>query len=213
MELSKNIDINIGRNLDGDVRNRIDHAVRELFSARDFHQVTMRTVARKASVGLNTIYKLFGSKEQMIFSLIDDWVYVLMQRTKDHLQGMEDIKERLRKIFFITLQYYEENPDITQILFFSVPVKSWMNDKSYLQKPIHDIYLQALKEGQEKGVLDPNVHARYLLDIMNGMIGRIITMSFFRPYEELPTVQAKSFFDLIWRAISNPGKDTGENEA
>lgn len=189
-----------------DAKNRIDRAVRELFSARSFHQVTMRTVARKAGVGLNTIYNLFGSKEQMIFGLIDEWLYDLMQRYLDHLQGMEDIKERLRKIFFITLEYYEKNPDITQIIYFSIPYKVWIADKSYRQERIHDIYLKVLREGQDKGILDPNVPARYLLDIVNGIIRRVITMSFFRHYEEPPTVQAKLFFDLIWRAISNPGE-------
>ncbi|MFH1090461.1 MAG: TetR/AcrR family transcriptional regulator [Pseudomonadota bacterium] len=207
--MSDNFDFKNEHQLDSEAKNRINHAVRELFSIHDFHQVTMRTIAKKARVGLNTIYKLYDSKEQMLFDLIDEWLHDLMERTKDHLQGMEDIQERLRKIFYITLEYYEKNPDVAQIIFFTVPLKTWITDKSYRQKRIMDVYLQVLKEGQEKGVLDPSVPARYLLDIINGMIGRIFLMWTYRPYEQPPTVQAKLFFDLIWRAISNP-KNQGE---
>lgn len=35
---------------------KLEAAVKELFSQKDFHQVNMRCIAQKTGIGLNTIY-------------------------------------------------------------------------------------------------------------------------------------------------------------
>jgi len=78
------------------------------FSEQDFHRASMREVAKKAGVSFSSIYEHFGSKEKLLFACVDNWLKVLVERMVDHLQGIEDLKEKLRKVFWLQLDYYEK---------------------------------------------------------------------------------------------------------
>ena len=54
-----------------DTLQRIEKAVLSLFSQRDFHEVSLIDVARTAHVSLQTIYKYFGSKEVLVYAMLD----------------------------------------------------------------------------------------------------------------------------------------------
>ena len=44
-------------------------------------------MARKANVSLQTIYKYFGSKEVLVYAVLDVTLGRLAERMIDHLQG------------------------------------------------------------------------------------------------------------------------------
>src|SRR3546814_4572339 len=96
--------------LDAATKERIEQAVLDVFSEREFHRVGLIEIARAANVSLQTIYKYYGSKEALLFSSLDIWLGKLALRMIDHLQGIEDYKERLRKVFWVKLDFYEKKP-------------------------------------------------------------------------------------------------------
>ena len=57
--------------LDPETRLRIEQAVLDIFSEREFHRVGLIEIARGANVSLQTIYKYYGSKEALLFSTLD----------------------------------------------------------------------------------------------------------------------------------------------
>jgi len=193
--------------LSPDVRRRLGEAVLEVFSKADFHRASVRAVAKKAGVSFSSIYKYYGSKEKLLFSFIDDRLKELAERMIDHLQGIEDIKEKLRKVFWVQLDFYERNPDIGRIIFLTVPWKTWMSDRTFKQKKMMGIYINVVREGQEIGYLNPNVRAGTLLDCMYGLVWRSFTMWVYRGQREGLASQANVLFEVIWRAISNPAHD------
>ena len=144
------------------------------------------------------------SKEQLLFAFVNEWLTDLINRIIDHLQGLENIKEKLRKILWIQLEYYEKNPNVGQIIMMTVPLKTWMKDETFKQEKMTGIFLQVLREGQEKGCLDPKFPTRVLLDIIHGMVGRAFTMWIYRGQKESLTSQEGLLFEMIWRAIANP---------
>ena len=83
-----------------DVHERLEQAVWEIFSNSDFHKASIREVADRAGVSFTTIYKHYGSKERLVFAFVDIWMGKLTDRIVDHLQGIEDLKENLRKFSF-----------------------------------------------------------------------------------------------------------------
>lgn len=48
-----------------ELQDKIQSAARELFSEKEFDQVTMSQIAKKADVGLGTAYNYYGSKEEL----------------------------------------------------------------------------------------------------------------------------------------------------
>lgn len=185
---------------------RLEMAVREIFSQSDFHRANIRAVAQKAGVSFSTIYGRYGSKEGLLFAFVDIWMGELTERMMDHLQGLENLKEKVRKVFWVQLDYYERNPRVGKILFMTLPMSTWMNDDSFKQNKMFNLFLEVLRQGQKEGALNPHVRAGVLLDFIFGLVQRSFFMWVFRGQTESLHGQAPELFEMLWRAISNPDR-------
>lgn len=192
------------RDFNPEIRSRLEAAVLDVFSNSDFHKANMRTVAKQAGVSFSTIYNRYGSKEGLLFAFVDEKLYELTERMIDHLRGIEDLKERLRKVFWVQLDYYERNPEVGRILFMTVPMKTWMSDTTFPQQKMIHIFLEALCKGQKEGILSAEVRASVLLDFMHGLVQRSFFMWIYRKQAESLSEQASVLFEMVWRAISKP---------
>ena len=190
--------------LDAETKARLEAAVKELFSQQDFHQVNMRCIAQKTGVGLNTIYMHYESKERLLFAFVNEWIQNLDNRLVEHLQGLEDVKEKIRKTIWVILDFYEKNPDIGIIVTMTVPFKTWMTDETFKQKDLSMRVIDLLREGQKKGVLDPGIPANFMFDILFGVIHRIVYIWLYLKQNESMTSKINMYFDTMWRAIENP---------
>lgn len=190
--------------LRAEVQKRLEAAVLDIFSHSDFHKANIRDVAKKAGVSFGTIYKHYGSKERLVFAFVDVWLGKLTERIVDHLQGMEDLKEMMRKVMWLQLDYYEKNPGLARIIFMTLPMQTWMADDTFQQRKMIDAYLNVLRNGQKEGILNPNVRAGILLDFMLGTVQRAFTMWISRGQNGSLSAQSNILFEMVWRAISNP---------
>lgn len=187
-----------------ETKKRLEAAALEIFSESDFHKANIRTIAKKAGVSLSVIYGYYGGKEGLVFAVADIWLGRLTDRIIDHLQGIEDLKEKLRKVFWVQMDYYEKHPQLGKILFMTLPMKTWMTDKTFQQKKMINLFLEVLREGQKEGVLNPNVRAGILLDFMLGFVQRSFFMWVSRGQKESLVANANALFEMVWRGISNP---------
>ncbi len=187
-----------------DFHERLGNTILEVFSESDFHAVGIRDIAQKAGVSFATIYKHYGNKEHLVFAFVDIWMGRLTDRIIDHLQGMADLKEKLRKIFWLQLEYYERHSDFAKIIFMTLPMKTWMSDESFEQHRMFNLLMDVLRQGQEEGVLNDDVDTRILLDFMLGFVQRSFIMWVQRGQKDSLADQTDIMFDMIWRGIVNP---------
>jgi len=190
--------------LDPDTRGRIEQAVLDIFSEREFHRVGLIEVARGANVSLQTIYKYYGSKEALLFSCLDVWLGRLAMRMIDHLQGIEDYKEKFRKVFWVTIDFFEKNPKVAQLIMSSVYVNTWRKQDNYQNPLLFGTFIRVLGEGRAKGVLNDEVDEKILLDYIFGVIARLVQMYIHRGQKEPLTKQGNVLFEMLWRAIAKP---------
>lgn len=190
--------------LDSDNEKRLEKIVLETFSGKAFHGVNMRDISAKSGISLGTLYKYYKSKEELLFYFVDKELSKLTERLIDHLQGIEDIKEKLRKVLWVALDFYERNSEVGQIVFITIPEKTWMSDRTYRQKKLTDIWIGVLREGQENGYLNPNIRAGLVLDLFWGLTMRSFRMWVYRGQKEGLASQSNDLFDIIWNGISNP---------
>lgn len=187
-----------------EVRDRLEIAVMEIFSNSDFHKSTMRDVAQRAGISFSTIYNYFGSKEKLLFAFVDVYLGKLTDRIIDHLQGIEDLKEKMRKVLWVQLDYYERHPALGRILFMTVPMQTWIADETFVQKKMFDLFMDVLKQGQANGMLNNQVPTGVLLDLIMGFVQRSFFMWVFRGQRYSLSGDANSKFEMIWRGLSNP---------
>ncbi|MDO9234702.1 MAG: TetR/AcrR family transcriptional regulator [Aquabacterium sp.] len=181
---------------------RIEKAVLALFSDSDFHEVSLIDVAKAANVSLQTIYKYFGSKEALVYAMLDVMLGRLAERMIDHLQGIDDARERLRKTFWVTLDYMDKHPAVMMLLFTAVPVSRHQNIRIYESPDLMGALLGVLKDGQARGVLNKRVSSKILLDVFMGIIGRVVLMHIVRRETQPLIDQFDELFQMVWRAMS-----------
>jgi TetR/AcrR family transcriptional regulator, repressor of fatR-cypB operon len=190
--------------LDPETRARIEQAVLDVFADREFHRVGLIEIARAANVSLQTIYKYYGSKEALLFSSLDAWLGKLAARMIDHLQGIEDYKEKLRKVFWVVLDFFEKNPKVAQLILSSVYINTWRRSENYQNPMLFGAFMKVLGEGRARGILNDQVDEKILLDYILGVLGRLVQMYIQRGQKKPLTAQANVLFEMLWRAIAKP---------
>jgi AcrR family transcriptional regulator len=190
--------------LNPDIHKRLEAAVLEIFSQSDFHKASIRDVAEKAEVSFTTIYKHYQSKEQLVFAFVDIWMGILTDRIVDHIQGIENLQEKLRKVFWLQLDYYERHEGLGRIVFMTLPMKTWMADRTFEQARMMGLLIKVLRQGQEEGILNDQVDASILLDFLMGFVQRSFFMWIQRGRKDSLVERANPMFGMVWRGMVNP---------
>jgi TetR/AcrR family transcriptional regulator, repressor of fatR-cypB operon len=187
-----------------DTLRRVEEAVLALFSRRDFHDVSLVEVARAANVSLQTLYKYFGGKEELVYAVLDVTLGRLAERMVDHLQGIDEPRERLRKTCWVTLDFMDKHPAAMMLLSNAVPASRYADIRSYESPELMGAFRGVLEDGQRRGVLDDQVSSKVLLDVFMGIIGRVVLMHIVRGEKRPLVEQFDALFAILWRAMSRP---------
>ncbi|WP_428312381.1 TetR/AcrR family transcriptional regulator [Hydrocarboniphaga sp.] len=194
------------KKLDPDTRSRIEAAVLDIFSEREFHRIGLIEIARGANVSLQTIYKYYGSKEALLFSGLDSWLGQLVTQMGPYLQanGLDnaDMKQRLRSLFDVALNFFERNPKVMQIVMSSVYLNTWRRSAGSQNREFYTAITRMLAQGQAQGVLNRQVSEEVLLDYCIGIIVRLVQGYISRGMNEPLTPQADTLFEMLWQAIA-----------
>lgn len=196
----------ISANIDSDTRIRLETAVLNQFSQKEFHRVKLIEIAHEAQVSLQTIYKYYGNKETLLFASLDTWLGGLAKRMIDHLQGIENYKDRLRKVFWLILDYFEANPRVAQCIMSSVYLNTWRKDDTFRQPELMSLFLKVLGEGRMQGVFVEELDEKDMLDFILGLAMRKVSMWLVRGQQEPLAGRSGLLFEMVWRAIA---KDNG----
>ncbi len=196
------------KNIDPATQKRLDDAALTLFSEQEFHRVKLIEVAAAAQVSLQTIYKYYGSKEALLFAGLDSWLGELANRMIDHLQGIENYKDRLRKVFWVVLKYFEDNPRVAQVIMTMVYLNTWRRDDTFRQPELMSLFLRVLGEGRSRGVFIEDLDEKDMLDFILGLATRKVTMWLVREQQEPLAARAPVLFEMVWRAIAKQEQHT-----
>ncbi|MFQ5575317.1 MAG: TetR/AcrR family transcriptional regulator [Terriglobia bacterium] len=66
----------------GRTRRRLKEALGELIQEREYDEITIQDIARRADVGRSTFYSHFASKEDLLFSGFDEWLLSLAESAR-----------------------------------------------------------------------------------------------------------------------------------
>ncbi len=192
------------RQLSVEARRRIETAALDLFSQREFHRVRLDAIARQAHASLQTIYRYYGDKQALLDACVLHWASRLARRMSDHLTGIETFKDRLRKVFWVVLDFFEQYPKVAHMILGAVYPGAMRQDITEEQRTLTNLFLKVLAEGREKGILTDEVSEVILLDYFYGVLARLIQMQTLRQNEPPLTEQVNVLFDMLWRAIAKP---------
>lgn len=187
--------------------NKLEKAVLLLFSNHDPSEVSMIQIANAANMSLKTLYNYFGDKQTIIYTILNRVLRRLAIRMIDHLQGIDSVKDRLRKTLWVFFDFIDKSPDAMMVLSTAVPVSRYREIAIYDNKELVDSYLQVLRDGQEQGILNDTVPLFTLFDVFIGFISRLGLMHIIRRNPAPLNDNFDELFIILWRAISKPEID------
>ncbi len=183
------------------IKERLYPVVLDLFSERDFHQTNLRDISRISGISTGTIYKYFPSKEALLFSILDENIAGIGALIRDHIRGMEDTREIFRKIFWVTMDFYDRNPGVAVTAFITVPMRTWMKERSYRREGERAFVKEGLDRARERGDIDPAIDDRHLLDLYYMFCHRHIHSWYFYGMTWKLSDTISDFFELFWKAV------------
>ena len=183
--------------------DKIEQAVRKVFAGFDANEVTMAQIAKSANVSLQTLYKYFGDKQTLFYTIMDIVLGRLAARIMDHLQGIDSVQDRLRKTLWVCFDFVDSHPDAVMVLS-SVSASRIRNIAIYENKELIGAFLAVLEDGQNRGVLNDTVPLHILFDVFMGFISRLGLMHTIRQTETPLNAEFDALFVILWRAISKP---------
>jgi AcrR family transcriptional regulator len=184
------------------LKNRLYPVVLRQFAAKDFHAVNIRDISRESGISTGTIYKYFTSKEDLLFSIIDEKLLDLASLMRLHLEGTEDIREMFRKLFWVTMNFFDKNPDLAITAFITVPLKSFMANKSYKRETEIDILNEIVEKAKKKGAVISDMENKYFVDLYMMITVRHIQNWYMHGMKWKLADTINQFFDFFWKVVA-----------
>ncbi len=183
------------------LKERLYPTVLALFSDNDVHRVNLREISNRTGVSSGTIYKYFTSKEDLIFTILDEKITEIGASLKLHIAGLEEIKEVFRKVFWVTMDFYDKNPGVAITAFITVPMRSWMKEKSYKRGVEHAALREPLNKARQTGAIDPAVSNEQIADLYYMFCYRQIHKWYYFGMKQKLVDTIPDFFELFWKAV------------
>jgi len=108
----------------------------------------------------------------------------------------------LRKLFWVTMNFFDNNPELAITVFITVPLKSFMADKSYKREAEIDILNGIIEKAKTKGAIRSDIENHYFVDLYMMIIHRHIQNWYIHGMKWKLTDTINKFFDFFWRVVA-----------
>ena len=142
-----------------DKRALITDAAVEVFAEKGFHLARVSDIAKRAGVADGTIYLYFKNKEDLLLTIFEEKMDLLLSSLGEVLEGIDDPLARVRAFARFHFQQVHDNRSTAEVLQVELrlsnkflkeyrPEKLW----AYL-----GVFGQIVREGQARGIFRSDI--------------------------------------------------------
>ena len=142
-----------------DKRNLITDAAVEVFAEKGFHLARISDIAQRAGIADGTIYLYFKNKEDLLLSIFEEKMDLLLSGLGETLADVQGPEERIRAFARFHFNQVRTNRSAAEVLQIELrlsnkflkeyrPEKLW----AYL-----GVFGQIIREGQEQGLFREDI--------------------------------------------------------
>lgn len=147
------------KNKNGDKYYRIINAATKVFAKKGFFHAKVSDIAKEAQVADGTIYLYFDNKDDILISLFEEQMTVVLENMMAQLSPEEDVVRKIEKFALTHLKLIELNKNMAEIIQVELRqstkfMKEYMNER-FLQ--YLNLIAEIIREGQAKGIFKNDV--------------------------------------------------------
>ncbi len=142
-----------------DKRALISDAAVQVFAEKGFHQARVSDIARRAGVADGTIYLYFKNKEDLLLSIFEESMDIMLRDLAASMEGATCPRDRLRRFAAYHLSQVRDHRALAEVLQVELrlstkflkdyrPEKLWQ----YLE-----VFRQIIRDGQSQGLIREDV--------------------------------------------------------
>lgn len=186
-------------------RQQIIQAATEVFGNSNFQSASISEIAQKANVAEGTLYQYFKNKEDLFFSIPAQKTEEFCEEFNLHLQGIHDTFNKVRKLIWYYLYFFNTNPAYARTLMLEMRVsKSFISSKTYDRiKAFADKVLEIIKEGQEEGRIRKDVDVYVIRELLLGVLEHRVTRWLLKEEKYDLVEHYDEICDLIFNGIKS----------
>jgi len=146
-------------------RQRIRAAARELFSKHGYDSATLRQIARRAHVGLGTLFNYAKDKRDLVFLIFNEELAAVTDKALRAAESHHDLLDQLMDIYKPHYEYFSRHPALSRILLQELTFYSEGKQAAAFQE-----IRGRLISGIEKAVRIAQEERRILSDENSGIV-------------------------------------------
>lgn len=132
-------------------------AAREEFALHGFHGASIKDIARRAGVGVGTVYLYLRNKDALFAALVNEAYEMVLERIALARQSAPSVAEKLRASMVAALEVLHENRSLARVMLVqSPPGHPGVGEQLYdLLGRLTELVEEDVREGIELGELPP----------------------------------------------------------
>jgi len=156
-------------------RKAIIKASESIFAEKGFYKSTISDVSQALGIGEATIYEYFQSKEDLLFNIPIERTESLINSLNTKLESKEEAENKLRKLVWHYLSFFNNNKNYVSILLFELRSnRRFYASKSFaLFKKFSDILIEILKEGKKEEIFKKDANIYLFRNMVFGSIDHL----------------------------------------
>lgn len=154
---------------------RIIQAATKIFAKKGFFQAKVSDIAREAQVADGTIYLYFQNKDDILISLFEENMQIVLEDMKAAIASEKDPSRKIERFAQKHLELIESNKDIAEVIQVELRqsskfMKEYKNEKfSQYLNLLGDIILEGQEKGFFKKDIIPGIAKRALFGALDEM--------------------------------------------
>ncbi len=136
----------------------LDAAI-EVFAEKGFHHARISDIARRAGVADGTIYLYFRNKDDVLLTIFEEKMGILISGARAALLGVEDPLQKVRIFARYHFRQVEDHRALAEVLQIELRLSNKFL-KEYRPEKLWEylgVFATIVREGQERGVVRPEL--------------------------------------------------------
>jgi AcrR family transcriptional regulator len=171
-----------------DKRLRIRAAARELFSRHGYDAATLRQIAKRANVGLGTLFAYAKDKRDLIFLVANEELSAILDDALQRPKSNQSLADQIVALFDPHYRYFGKDPELSRLILRELVFYSDGKQaapfhliRSRFLGAIEELVRAAQRKGRIRAREEAGTLARYIFYLTSGEIRRWIASPYPRP--------------------------------
>lgn len=172
-----------------DRRSEILKAAREVLAEKGLEAAKVSEIVARAGVAQGTFYLYFPSKTSLVLALVEDLTRRNMEVVQRAISGATSLAQVIDLGVRAVFANMAADSDIAGVIHSRMGLMDIRGECERLYEPLHSFVAGLLREGIEKGEVDPEVNPNISARLVSGVIENAVDHCYIygevEPNEEL----------------------------